>query len=364
MARTEHVTSAAAASRAARASDRAPVQPCTRNDVATAAGVSSATVSRAYNRPRAVSPEKLARIRSAAAALGYVPDRAASSLRRNRGGGILLILRALSPDDMSESRVYNWFYADALIHVQSVLETTMFHLQIAGQRPGESLRDLIGRHRCDGVVLGLGVVMRPSDLSWLSTAGFPCVCCTQTDHVRNGNVCYIDERAGGGVAADAFLSRRLRRLAHVTGMLDANHVCKARWLGFRERARRDGVEPVLVNGSLGIRGGYESGLLLAPRIKTGEVDSVFVVNDLTAVGVLQALQECGIAVPRDVSLIGYDNLPFRMTLGVPLATIDVSIGRLYGRAAECLVDCIRSPSPVHERITPLFVPGDSLGQGA
>lgn len=335
----------------------------TRDDVARLAGVSSATVSRAYNWPGAVSGQKLKRIREAARGLGYTPDLNASGLRRKGNGVILLVLKAPAVEDSAGNRVYRWFYGEALISALAALEGGSHQLRIGLWDRKESLPRFLARNECDGVVFGLGTCDGAVPRT-VRKLGLPHVLCSQTATLSGVNLCYIDEAAGGALAAAALLKAGRRRLAHISGELERDGVCAARWEGFRERARRDGGEPVLINGALGIAGGRVSALTLAPLVKRGEADGLFVVNDLTAIGVVQGLQECGVAIPGDVALVAYDNLPFREAVPVGMASVDVSIGRLYGTAVGMLAGILRGEVPAGEirrtAVTPVLVKGPSL----
>jgi len=335
---------------------------CTRDDVAKLAKVSSASVSRAYNSPGLLSPEKLSRVMDAARRLGYVPDRNASALRRPGSGVALLVLRAPDESDRSESRVYRWFHSDILMNCLRVVEKASCRLQpvLLGSQAG--LKGLLDSNPCDGVVFGIGCYdpgMRPK----LAKASVPFVVCSQQTLFDGVELCRIDEEAGGFNACDAMLKAGRRKLAHISGELYKNGVCMSRWLGFKRRASQEGIAPLLLDGGLGVKGGFETARRMLPDIKAGKVDGLFVVNDLTAVGVMQALLEAGVSVPGDVAMLGYDNLPFIHTLPVRLASMEMPIGAVHARAMEILVDRVRSSSAhplAAEALSPCLAPGDSL----
>ncbi len=335
---------------------------CTRDDVARLAKVSSASVSRAYNSPGMLSPERLERIMEAAKALGYVPDRNASGLRRAGSGVILLLMRAPEQGDLSENRVYRWFHSDIFFSALQAAEGSPYRLQPVLWDMKSGLKRLLERTPCDGVVFGIGCYEARMG-SLLRKLGVPFAVCSQLEAFKDVNLCYVDEEAGGAFAAELLLKSGRRKLAHISGALESNHVCMARCRGFKERALKGSVEPLTFDGELGIKGGFETCKRLLPSIRKGLVDGVFVVNDLTAVGVMQALLEAGLRIPEDVAMIGYDNLPFIDTLPVRLASLEMPMGRVYGRAVELLVSLMRSPSAnalAHEPLRASFVPGSSL----
>ncbi len=324
----------------------------TRDLIAKKAKVSSATVSRVYNDPDSVSPEKRERVLAAAAKYGYVPDKHASALRRNASGSIMFLERrphASSPDE----RYYLWLYADVIRAVQSVIDSSMFNLMLRSFTDIGEIDHI--REECDAVICHS---LTDREAAHMHTLGMPYVCCYR-NMAHDINTVFVDEYAGGKLAGTRFREHGLTKPAHITGALAQNNVCAQRWEGFASCFEQ---EPMLMNGALGIAGGYTSGKAVVRSIKDGSVDSIFIVNDLTAIGVVHALTESGIRIPGDVSLIGYDNLPFTQTLPFSLATIDLSLSEVYAAAARSLLASIRSPGPIRTSITPAYVDGASVRQ--
>jgi len=330
---------------------------CHRDEVAARAGVSSATVSRAFNLPGSVSREKLKLVLRVARGLGYFPDRNASALRRRGTGTILLVMPWRHDDPNDVNSVYGWSYSRAIQSVQEVVDPTLFRLHLAGMRTGDDFEKILKKYPCDGMIVGHGL-LNPDRERFFRKTDLPYVCCGHTDSYPNLNLCYIDEFAGGRLAAGIFRERDLRKPAHITWHIRKEKICRARWEGYR--AGWEDRPVILQDGAPNIQGGYKSAMSLVPRIRSGEIDCIFVVNDLTAVGVIYAFLETQIRIPDDVALLGYDNLPFIHALPVKLATLDISFGRLYSMAAKHLLTIMRDPHPVHERTVPVFVHGDSL----
>lgn len=322
----------------------------TRDFIAQKARVSSATVSRVYNDPDSVSEDKRARVLAAAEKYGYVPDKHASALRRSATGTIVFLERRREQTS-AEDRYYLWFYADVIRAVQSVIDASMYTLTLRSFRDTKEIDGIAGT--CDAVICHS---LTDSEAKRIHALHVPYVSCYR--NMADGiNTVYVDERAGGRTAALRFKERGLSRPAHITGALAKNNVCDERWSGF---AGEYAAEPMLINGTLGIAGGYGSGKRIAPAVKDGRIDSIFIVNDLTAIGVIHALTECGIRIPDDVSLIAYDNLPFTQTLPFSLATIDLSLHAVYTAATRSLLESIRNKASIRSAIIPSFVDGTSL----
>jgi LacI family transcriptional regulator len=327
----------------------------TRDDVARAAKVSSATVSRVFNYPESVNSEKVKRVLDASRSLGYVPDKNASALRRT-GTGTIIFLEYHSTYTWSEERFYYWHYADTIKALKGVINASMYRLHLHSfEKPREILK-LKGQ--ADAIICHHALCGEIIDS--VAKLGVPMVVCAQGEMVDCPyNLVYINEVKGGKTAGDYFRGTGHLKPAHITGNMKQIGVCKARWEGFRS-AFQSKNKPFLIDGTLGIKGGYDSGLKIAPLIKAGKVDSIFVVNDLTAVGVVYSLMAKGISIPEQVSIIGYDNLPFVQTLPVELTTVDLGLYRLYTEASRLLLKYIQDSKPFRFEIAPEIVPGKSV----
>jgi DNA-binding LacI/PurR family transcriptional regulator len=325
----------------------------TRNHVASLARVSSATVSRAFNAPHLVSPDKLERIRKAAQNLNYSPNKEASSLRRAGSGAIMLLERARDASPADDSRFYLWLYADMVRAVKSEIEKTMFRFNLQSFSRPADVAALKGQ--ADGIICA--DTPDRAELAALRKLGTPFVVFRQGEPPEDYPACsFIDEYQGGLIAGRHLRDLGHRKPAHITGSMRSIEVCQLRWKGFSDAFDRT---PVLIDGQLGIKGGHDSAAHLASRIKSREIDCIFVVNDLTSIGVIQALLAAGIQIPGDVSIVGYDNLPFIHTLPLRLTTIDLQYGKAFNDAARLLLELLQSGGAIRNRVVPRLVTGES-----
>jgi len=326
----------------------------TRDAVAKRAGVSSATVSRALNDPGSVSDATRKRVLGAAKALGYTLDKRASALRRGGSGTLVFASRAAAEGETFD-RYYSWFYADIIQAVQQAVEPSAYSLSLFTFRSPRDVASLARR-------LPEGILLRneqePAVMRAFSALGVPTVVCRQGAGRSAMESAVIDEREGGRLAAEALLAAGCRRPLHITGGLAQNFVCRDRYHGFCGGLAP--LEPLLIDGRLGIQGGLASGAKAAQLVKEGRVDGIFVVNDLTAVGVVQALLAAGVRIPEDVRLIGYDRLPFIDVLPIRLATLDIGFGRLYGAATRALLARMAGGAAVKITLAPVLVGGESI----
>ena len=304
----------------------------TQLDVAQRADVSQATVSQILN-PKstlALSAETKARVTLAITELGYVPNRAAQSLRAKR----TFTIACLIPD------VTNPFYPAVERGILDVSNRYGYDL-LTYNSDGEWEKEknflrLIREGRADGVV-GVFFHVGVKDLGDLLRGGTPVVrleaTAKKTGDLPLDNV-FVDNVAAAEVATNYLLSKGYGHIA-VIGRETGPHF--ARLQGYRQALLNRGLtETVVQADDFTETGGHRamSELLKAsPR-----PDAVFAVNDLLAVGALLAAREAGLEVPQDVAIMGFDDIPIARLMSPALTTVAQPKRRLGTRAAELLFE--------------------------
>lgn len=304
----------------------------TQLDVAQLADVSQATVSQILN-PRstlAISAETKARVARAIEELGYVPNRAAQSLRSRR----TFTIACLIPD------VTNPFYPVVERGILDVCNRYGYDLltyNSDGEREKElNFLRLICEGRADGVV-GVFFHVSAKDLSELLEAGTPIVrleaTAKGTGRLPLDNV-YVDNVAAAEAATSYLISKGRKRIA-VIGVEAGPHFARLR--GYRQALLARGLGETVVHASDFMEeGGYSAMqqlLAVCPR-----PDAVFAVNDLLAVGALMAVREAGLRVPQDIAIMGFDDIPIARLMSPALTTIAQPKRLLGTRAAELLFE--------------------------
>jgi len=323
----------------------------TRQDVAIAAGVSGATVSRVYNNPSLVDRTTVERVRASAAALGFVPDKNAAALRRRSSGTLLFV-------EIEEGLGYRWpsqkayqsLYGEIVRAVLHSMQTSALHLQLVSLA---SPREIAGLERYGDFegILGFDVTDQ-SVASALAALGKPVVCAHHGDHLTGVSTVSTDNRAGGGLQARYLKDKGHGSVAYVTGMKDEVRSHQLRWEGFEKALR-----PALVlDGFLGYAEGQRAGKLAATEVRNGTISAFACVNDLTALGVIQGLASEGLAVPGDVTVVGYDNLVLTGLIGAGLPTVEAQLPLVYTRALELLAGLAAGTAKeTHDVVAPLLV---------
>ena len=323
----------------------------TRQDVALAAGVSGATVSRVYNNPDLVDQSTRERVRAAATTLGFVPDKNASALRRRSSGTLLFVEIDEGPGYRWPSqRAYQSLYGEIVRAVLHSVQASSLSLQLVGLGAATEIPTL-ARYGDFAGILGFDVTEQRV-ASALASLGRPVVCSHHGSHLEGVSTVTTDNRAGGALQARYLRDQGHTRVAYVTGMQGEVLSHRLRWEGFRTV-----LEPVeLLEDSLGYAEGRKAGRRLSRQVKDGVVTAFACVNDLTALGLIQGLAGEGLEVPRDVVVIGYDNLVLTGLLGPGLPTIEAQLPVVYTRALEVLSSLVSgSTDEVHEAVEPLVV---------
>lgn len=298
-------------------------------DVAEAAGVSIATVSRVLNQNARVSSEASARVVAAIAATDYWPNSAARSLptRQTHVLGVLL------PD------LYGEFFSEVIRGIDLAARRKKFQVLLSSSHGEEetlmaAARSLPGR--ADGLI-----IMAPDDGSTKAieriVRRFPVVLINPAAEIAGCRAVSVDNFHGARAVVRHLLGLGHRVIAMVKGPRD-NHDAKERLRGYRDALREAGVQPhpgLEIAGDFTERCGFRAARVLArhhPR-----PSAVFAANDSTAIGFMCALDELGLDVPRDMAVAGFDDVAIAQYVTPGLTTAHVDASALGKRAVEILL---------------------------
>jgi DNA-binding LacI/PurR family transcriptional regulator len=299
-------------------------------DVAARAGVSVASVSRVLNESKPVAEGTRRRVLAAAEALHYSIDQRARALRRRKSGTLGLIV----------SDVGNPYFPEVIRAIESVAYHSGHDLFLCNsdedpERERFYVRAMIAQ-RIGGIII-VPVTLTSASLALALRNDIPIVCLDRRlDDVQLDSV-LIDNRAGGALAADALVDRGHRRIGAIVATRTTPG--KDRLLGFAERLAERGVplaDELVRDGEYKQSGGY-----LAARsifALTAPPTGLFVANHPMTLGALHAARECGLNVPRDLSLVAFDDTSWATFLDPPLTTISQPTDQLGTAAANLLID--------------------------
>jgi DNA-binding LacI/PurR family transcriptional regulator len=305
----------------------------TRKDVAERAGVSVAVVSYVVNDgPRPVSPETRAKVETAIEELGYYPNELARSLSRRKSATIGLITPSLA----------NPVYAEIAESLQSVCSTEGYLVLLCAT--GRDLKKerefarILRSKQADGVVM---VPTGPTKkaLKPLQQVQIPTVV---LEHDRPDTHCIaIDDLKGGRLATQHLLELGHRRIGLIKRE-PSSALSYLRAVGYREVLEEAGILPdpmLVVESKAGLAGGYTSmqQLLALPNPPT----AVFTHNDVLATGAMRAVHDAGLAVPDDISVVGYDDTASSAYLNPRLTTVKFPVAEMGRQAGQIILELIR-----------------------
>ncbi|MET0134861.1 MAG: LacI family DNA-binding transcriptional regulator [Kibdelosporangium sp.] len=295
----------------------------TMEDVARVAGVSRALVSLVMRGSPKVSDQRRKAVLDAAEQLGYSPHAMARSLA-SRTSTVLGVM---------VSDLHNAFFAEVVDGLDEIAGAEGFELIIntGGRRAAREKRAVRGllAFRPAGLAL-LGPVVPPATLAAAAEQS-PVVLVARSSRLTTLDTVNDDGEAGSGLAVDHLVSLGHNRIAHLDG--GAGSQAAPRRKGYVLAMRRHGLTPwVIASEYTDIAGARAVRHLL----EVGEPPTALVAaNDFNAVGAISALEEAGLRVPEDISVIGYDNTSLAGLRHVSLTTIDQprhEMGRLAGQA--------------------------------
>lgn len=312
-------------------------------DVAARAQVSVGTVSNVLNKPDIVSPATLEKVQKVMDELGFVRNDLARQLKM--GGGTTLGMIVLN--------VANPFFGD-LAHACETAAEDLGHTVIVGssdQLPKREDRyiDLFEEQRVRGMLIApLGGATER--IERLVRRGMPVV--LFDINAGAGQFCSValDGSLGGYQATAHLIETGRRRIAFLGGPL---HQVEDRWRG-AQRAVAEAPECTLSHidtADQTIAEGRRIGELLADLPAGERPDGIFAANDLLALGVMHALVLAdGIAIPRDIAIVGYDDIDYAASAIVPLTSVRQPLGTLAHEAVRLVMDDAKNPDHEHEHL--------------
>lgn len=315
-------------------------------DVAVLAGVSLGTVSNVLNRPERVSAATRTRVEQAMADLGFVRNESARQLRAGRSRTIgYVMLDATNP-----------FFTDVAQGMERVAEDHDLSLFLCNSDNRATREAAHLAHLQEQRVQGILVTPIDPDssaLTDLATRGTPLVIVDRTRPGADFCTVSVDDVLGGRLAIDHLIDRGHLRVAFVGGPDSLGQV-RERLEGARQAWRDAGLPDddlvVVATTALSVAEGMAAGERLAGLPARRRPTAVFCANDLVALGLLQQATSAGVQVPRDLAIVGFDDIDFAAAAAVPLTSVRQPRAELGRTAARLLLAEATDPDHVHEQV--------------
>lgn len=308
-------------------------------DVARLAGVSTASVSRALNQPEKVSAETRARVAAAAQRLGWVPNQAARMLAAQRSWTVAAVVPTIQ----------NNIFARGIEAIGRRLDESGYTLLLGATdydpaRETGLTRAFIARG-VDALIF-MGASHPAETYEALARAGVPFV--NQGVYLPDSpHPCVgFDNEAAARLAARCLIELGHRRLAMVAGIAAGNDRAAARIEGVRAEVAAAGLDPArvpVVERPYTVAGGRKG--LAALLSRRPRPTAVVCGNDILAFGVLFEALDCGLDVPGDLSIIGFDDLEMCANLRPSLSSIHIPTAEMGLLAADYVIRRLAGEDP-------------------
>jgi LacI family transcriptional regulator len=306
------------------------------HDVAKAAGVSVATVSKAVNGRYGVSASAIERVMAAVDELGYESSLVASSMRARRTGVIGVLVADFEP-----------FSSEVLKGVGAAVRARGSEYDLLaysgahhGENTGWERRSL---SRLSGTLIDGAILVTPSVLT--TTASIPVVAVDPHTGRTDLPSVEADSRGGALLAVEHLLSLGHRRIGFLSGRPDLRSA-SLREAGYVQALRAAGItrDPGLTrNGDFELTTARQAARSLLTR--ADRPTAVFATNDLSAIALLRTALELGLRVPEDLSIVGFDDIPEASRESPPLTTVQQPMQRLGSAAAGMLFTMLDGGTP-------------------
>lgn len=321
-------------------------------DIAKAAGVSHPTVSRALSDSPLISEETKARVRRLAQEMGYSPNALARGLVTRQTWSVGVVVTTIADPFVAEivqgieATAHDANYAVILCNSGAVPEREIAAVE------------MLRTKRVDGVIVTSSRV-GALYLDHLERIGVPIVLINNHNE-QSGRYTFtvsVDNRHGGWLATRHLLELGHRRIGYVNG--PANHSSDLdRLAGYRQALAESGIEPDpewIVPGNGRPDGGERAfGMLQAMSRRPS---AVFCYNDMTAIGLVHAARRAGLSVPRDLAVVGFDDILFASYFYPPLTTIAQPRVEMGQQAMRMMLSLITDRQDGSEDLTNLVVQG-------
>lgn len=325
-------------------------KPITSVDVARAVGVSQSVVSRALNLDSSVAEATRQRIFAVADELGYRRNLLARSLITRRSNLFALVTGALTSP----------LHLSLVEACTRITQQRGYRVLLFSTPPGESLDQALSsvlQYRPDGILALAGT---PSEemVRDCKQDGIPIVLLGRDSDRSTAWSVSSDNEAEARRVAEVLLEAEHQRFGFVASRERSLSFSLDRERGFCETiVARTGAAPIVENGDSSYQGGYEAGRrLLRGRSRP---DAIFCAGDVMALGLLDAARrEYGFAIPKDLSVIGFDDVPMAAWASYELSTVRQRVDTIVEAATDIILEARSSQkkSPAKSR----HVPGDLI----
>ena len=307
-------------------------------DLAAAAKVSISTVSKALNDSYYVSEETRRRVQELAAALDYRPNARARSFAQKKNGTVLFAA------DLSRGVGFeNPHLFEIVTGIERYLDEKGYSLilkHITAPTAPDKIHELMLGEQADGIILHAGIVTKELAATVVKEA-LPHLVIGKPDFASGLSWMDISHEAAGQLAANYLLDKGYRRICFLMGDAQTDVISARRLSGLLLVMDDEGIPIETVRDVTS----YERS-----RIAMGEIlqrekppEVILCTNNYLAMGCMQSIRAAGLAIPKDIALMTFDNYPFSMIVQPSLTAVEVDMFEMGWQAARFMLQKIRKP---------------------
>lgn len=327
----------------------------TASDVARYLGMSQSTVSRVFTPGASVSEETKRKVLGAARELGYRPNAIARSLITKKSNIIGIVM----------GDIKNPFYPDVLSKFSRELSKKGYHVLFFNAENDQLIGDEVNQfleYNVEGVIV-TDALLTTSVESYFNENNIPIVMFNRYNPNSFTHAVYCDNVDGGYQIGKYLIETGHRSIAFISGTHNTS-TSKDREKGFRNALVESGVNLITDDGDYTYEGGFQAALRLLSSIN--RPDAIFCANDIMALGAIDAAKEIGMSIPKDVSIIGFDDISLAAWFGYSLTTWKQPVNQMVEETIKMLLNLIDQKesysSPVYKSLKGCLIERKSVTQ--
>jgi len=311
--------------------------------LASKAGVSVNTASRAINDKPDINPLTKEKILRIAREIGYVPNASAVALRTQKTRTLGVVIADNN----------NPFYAEVLSGIEAEAKSNNYHIILTNTmrnyQEEENAIDLLLAKQVDGLLIA-PVQEKNEDIYKLIESRIPFVVVGRDYENLSVDAVYSDELKGGYIATEYLIKKGFRKISYIGGYTYKSPA-RRRLEGYKKALTDYGIlinEDLIKIGDIDIENGYSNTKDLFDQ--GFDFQAIFAYNDMMAFGAIKAIKERGLKIPEEIGVVGYDNILFSSLVSPPLTTVNLKKDELGRECVRLLLSKINGHHKKNKKI--------------
>jgi LacI family transcriptional regulator len=318
------------------------------SDIARMADVSPATVSRVINGKLGARSKIKQRVLKVLEETGFRPNAVAQTLARQRSGFIGLIFPNTILTVLSQPYYTRSIEAVSIACNKYDYSPVLFLTQLPSKEDKNFAR-IERLDMLDGIIANVGCSNGDLLIPLIKEIKIPVVLAGRREGLDSYSFVDIDNVRGAYNAVQHLMSLGRKRIATITGPLSNVTDSRDRLEGYKQALAARGFtidEALIAEGDYSERAGYHATKRLIPQ----NIDAIFAANDEMAIGAIRAIQEEGLSVPKDIAIVGFDDIDSSSSINPTLTTIRQPLRTFGLKLIELLSDQIEHPGKTQRKI--------------